>query len=145
MLAQFFSPFAAGAFDELERLQRDIDQLLGTGPLPSIRASSAFPAVNIGATPDEFHVYVFAPGVAATDFELTMQQNVLTVTGKRTLPELGNGTWYQRERAGGAFRRVLTLPEDADPDRVSASVQDGILHLRIARRAESRPRRIEIQ
>lgn len=144
MFSRLFDPFASGAFEDLERLQRDIDQLFASGTLPNIRAASAFPAVNIGATPDEIHVYLFAPGVAPSDIELTVQQNVLTVAGRRTLEERDNGTWYQRERPGGAFRRVLTLPEDADPEHVSASCRDGILHVRIARRAASRPRRIEI-
>jgi HSP20 family protein len=133
-------------FDDFDRLQHELDALFGGGTRASIRGAQtgAFPAINIGATPEEVHVYVFAPGVAATDFELNIQQNVLTVAGRRAPPPDANGTWYLRERFEGSFRRVLALPEDVDPDRIEANCRDGVLHLRIGRREASRPRQIAI-
>ena len=49
------------------------------------------------------------------------------------------------ERFAGRFRRVVSLPEDADPNAVSAEYRDGVLHLSIKRRQSALPRRIEIQ
>jgi len=49
------------------------------------------------------------------------------------------------ERFEGAFRRVMTLPEDADPDAVNARMSDGVLHITVQRRASAQPRRIAIQ
>jgi len=51
---------------------------------------------------------------------------------------------YRRERFSGGFRRVITLPEDVDPDKVRASYRDGVLHVMIDRREEVKPRRIEV-
>jgi len=133
-------------FEEFDRLQNDLDTLFGGGARASIRGEHAgsYPAVNVGATPEEVHVYVFAPGVAPADFELNIQQNVLTIAGRRAPPADANGTGFLRERFAGSFRRVLTLPEDIDPERTEASCRDGVLHLRIGRRAASRPRQIAI-
>ena len=55
-----------------------------------------------------------------------------------------DSTWYLRERFEGDFRRVVTLPEDVDPDQVMASYRDGVLHLAIKRRAAVRPRQISV-
>ena len=49
------------------------------------------------------------------------------------------------ERFEGSFRRVLTLPDDADPDAVDAKYRDGVLHISIQRRASAQPRRITVQ
>ena len=49
------------------------------------------------------------------------------------------------ERFQGKFQRVVSLPDDADPNGVSASYRDGILHIQVKRREESQPRRITIQ
>lgn len=141
-----FGSAERGLLDDFERLAREMDQALGGGVLPSIRGAAAgrFPAVNVGATPAEVHVWVYAPGMQPGDFEITLQQNVLTVAGRRAPPALAKGTWYLRERAAGDFRRVLTLPEDVDPDQVEAHYAQGVLHLVLHRRETSRARRIEI-
>jgi len=51
---------------------------------------------------------------------------------------------YASERFSGRFRRVVSLPEDADPARVDASYRDGVLRVSVAKRESSLPRRIEI-
>ena len=49
------------------------------------------------------------------------------------------------ERFAGSFRRVLSLPDDADPDGVTADYRDGVLHVSVKRRASAQPRRITVQ
>lgn len=147
MLSQLlFGTGERGLLDDFERLAREMDLALGGSVLPSIRGAAAgrFPPINVGATPSQVHVWVYAPGMAAGDFELTLQQNVLTVAGRRAEPAGSDGTWYLRERAVGDFRRVLTLPEDVDPEHVEARYTDGILRVCLRRRESSRSRRIEI-
>ena len=51
---------------------------------------------------------------------------------------------YAQERFAGNFRRVVSLPDDADPAKVDASYRDGILRVTVARRESSKPRRIEV-
>jgi len=55
-----------------------------------------------------------------------------------------DANYYRRERFDGAFRRVLALPEDADPERVEAHYQDGVLQITVQRREAARPRQIEV-
>lgn len=133
-------------FEEFDRLQREMDQMLGAWPRSAIRSgrAGAFPPINIGATEEEVHVYVYAPGFEAAQFDVTIQQNVLSIGGTRP-PESGEQrTSYLRERFDGNFRRAVTLPEDVDPERVEASYRNGILHLVIRRRSAVRPRQIPI-
>ena len=52
--------------------------------------------------------------------------------------------YYRQERFGGEFRRVMSLPEDVDPDRVQAKYADGIVQISIERRESARPRQIQI-
>jgi HSP20 family protein len=135
-----------GLFEEFDRLQREMDQLFGAWPQAGIRSgrAGAFPPINIGVTSDEVHVYAFAPGFDASRFDVSIQQNVLSIGGSRKPAARENCTWYLRERFEGDFRRAVTLPEDVDPDQVEATYRDGVLHLVVKRRAAVRPRQITI-
>ena len=52
---------------------------------------------------------------------------------------------YRRERFNGSFKRVITLPEDVDPDKVNAAYRDGVLHITVERKEELQPRKIEVK
>ena len=135
-------------FDELRRMERDMDELFGRWTAPAgIRSVSrgAFPATNIGATADAVHVYLFAPGLEPKSFNLSMQQNLLLVSGERRLPVDEKATYYRQERFDGEFRRVITLPEDIDPARVDAKYSNGILQVSLQRTEAARPRQITVQ
>jgi HSP20 family protein len=73
-----------------------------------------------------------------------LQQNVLSVYGRREVSHESNATYYRNERFEGEFRRSIALPEDIDPDKVEAAYRDGIVEIRVQRREASRPRQIEI-
>lgn len=135
-------------FYQFEALQRQLDDLFSGRPAPtSIRSARAgtYPAINVGASEDRVDVYVFAPGVDPKALDVELQQNLLTISGERKVetPQDEVQT-YREERFSGAFRRVLTLPEDVDPDKVQASYRDGVLHVTIERREAVKPRRIEV-
>jgi HSP20 family protein len=53
--------------------------------------------------------------------------------------------YYRRERFDGEFRRVITLPEDVDPDRDDATYRDGVRQMTIQRRESARPRQIQVK
>ncbi len=134
-------------YDELRRMEQDMDQMLGRWSVPAgIRwvSRGTFPAANVGATADAVDVYLFAPGVDPKSIELSMQQNLLLVAGQREVPEDDKVTYYRQERFSGEFRRVITLPDDVDPDRVDASYRDGVLQITVKRRESARPRKIEV-
>jgi HSP20 family protein len=133
--------------DELRRWDSDWDELFTRSPWgSSIRAVEygTYPPLNVGSSPDSVDVYLFAAGLEPKSLDVSLQQNLLTISGERKADTEENATYYRRERFHGAFQRVLTLPEDVDPDKVDASYRDGVLHVRIARREAVKPRRIEV-
>lgn len=141
---------SADLFAELNRMQGVLDQVFRpTGPA-SIRLANAgsFPALNVGTTPTSVEVLALAPGLDPQKLEITVDRGLLVLAGERRSqlpPEGERSTIYARERFTGRFRRVVSLPEDADPARVEATYRDGILRVTVAKRESSRPRRIEVQ
>jgi HSP20 family protein len=136
--------FPRDIFAELDRLQRDMQQAYD----PSIRggARGGFPAMNVGSTPQSVEIYAFAPGVDPTSLDVQIEKGVLTIAGERTLGALPEkATLHIDERFAGRFRRVVTLPDDIDPNATAAKYRDGVLHISIARKETAVPRRISIQ
>jgi HSP20 family protein len=139
---------SADLFEQLSRLQNQLEQTFFS-PGTSIRALAGtnFPAINIGSTPDTVEVMALAPGLDPTAIQLTIDRGLLTISGERlsTLPQPGESTGiYAQERFTGAFRRVLSVPDDIDPGKVDASYHDGVLRVTLSRRESAKPRRIEI-
>jgi HSP20 family protein len=140
------SLFPRDVFAELERLQRDVQDLFGLSPSIRGTARGGFPALNIGSTPASVEVYAFAPGLDPATLDLSLDGCVLTLSGDRkpqAVPGEGVAV-HVNERFAGRFRRVINLPDDIDPDAVSAAYRDGVLHVSVRRRASALPRRIEV-
>ena len=143
------SLFPRDVFAELDRIQRGLQQ--GGGDLsPNIRgtARGGYPAMNVGSTPRSVEIYAFAPGIDPASLDVQLEKGVLTVAGERTsvlLPKDAPATVHIDERFSGRFRRVVTLPDDVDPNAVDARYTDGVLHISVQRKAAAQPRRIHIQ
>ncbi|QTO19860.1 Hsp20/alpha crystallin family protein [Burkholderia seminalis] len=141
--------FGNDLFDEFARVQRQVANLLGERPT-GIRAvrHGTFPALNVGATDNAIEIVAFVPGMAAGDFDVSIDKDLLTVSGERK-PAPGiegeDVRTYAQERFHGAFRRVVELPRDADPDQVTARYENGCLLIRVGRREASKPRAITVQ
>ncbi len=137
--------FARDVFAELDRLQRDVLQAFDRQP--AIRgAARGYPALNVGATPGSLELFVFAPGLDPATLDVQIDKGVLTVAGERKAEAPAEkATRHVDERFAGRFRRVVTLPDDADPQGVEAKYRDGLVHLTIARRQAAQPRRITVQ
>jgi HSP20 family protein len=138
----------ADLFAELNRMQSMLDRVFPT-PGSSIRsqAGAGFPVLNVGTTPTSVEVQALAPGVDPAKLEITIDRGLLVIAGERKndLPPADErASVYASERFSGRFRRVVSLPEDADPARVDASYRDGVLRVRVAKRESSLPRRIEV-
>ncbi len=139
--------FEGGLFEDFRRLQDEIDNLFDQWPATTgVRsvARGTFPPINVGATPDHLGIYLFAAGLDPKKIELSIQQNLLTVAGERELPPNEAASYYRRERFSGDFRRVVTLPEDVDPDRVEARYRDGVLQITVKRKESAKPRTIQL-
>ena len=151
-------------FADFEQLQDRLDELLGgRGAAPSsIRAvgrGGAFPALNVGTWAEALEIYAFAPGLDPKSSEVSVEKGLLAIAGERDAqkgaetggsaatsgkdsPEERNV--YANERFVGRFRRVVALPEDADPTRVEASYRNGVLKIVVPKRESSKPRQIPV-
>ena len=143
------SSFEGSLFDDLRRMQleMEMEDMFGRRAWPAgIRsvARGTYPPINVGATADGVDIYLFAAGLDAKTLDISIQQNLLTVAGERKVEVPENVQFYRQERYSGSFRRVISLPEDVDPEKVDARYVDGVLHISIRRREASKPRRIEV-
>jgi HSP20 family protein len=141
--------FGTDLFSELDRLQRQISGRFGAHP-SSLRSSraGAFPGLNIGTTEDAIEIVAFAPGIDPSKLELSIDKGLLTIAGERAAarPAQDDGARaYAQERFNGSFRRVVELPQQADPDNVQARYTDGLLVITVGKREASKPRAITVQ
>ncbi len=106
------------------------------------------PATEASSNDNAYDISMELPGVSEDDIELTVEEGVVTVRGeKKTQQEKKGDTWYFSERQYGAFSRSFRLPEDADGDKASAKMVDGVLHVTVPRRnleATKQARKIDI-
>lgn len=134
-------------FSEMDRLQREIGAAFDLAA-PSIRSHRGYPALNVGLRPEAVEVYAFAPGLDPASIKVDLDRGVLSVGGERarSLPAQSDEkvTLHQGERFAGRFRRVVSLPDDIDPEQVSARYRDGVLQISIARKAATPARRIAV-
>jgi HSP20 family protein len=144
----YLTGFDNDAFDQFDRMRRQMDRMFGDWSGPAgIRslAAGSFPAVNIGVSEQQVDIYVFAAGMDPKTLNISLQQNLLTIEGERTIEYPEHVQFYRQERSSGSFRRVLTLPEDVDADKVEARYRDGVLQITVRRREAVRPRQIEVK
>ena len=148
MFESLFTSFGPNSlFDEFRRLENQMDQLFGSSPWPAgIRSvqRGTFPPLNVGATPERVDVYLFAANLDPKSLDVSLQQNLLSVSGSRKVDLNQNAEYYRRERFGGEFSRVISLPDDVDPERVAAKYRDGVLQITVQRRESARPRQITV-
>jgi HSP20 family protein len=139
--------FDSSLFGAFRRLEQEMDEFFGRQAWPAAIRSpmrGTYPPINVGATPDKVNVCLFAVGLDPKSLDISIQQNLLDVSGERKIPAGANVNHYPQERFNGNFRRVITLPEDVDPDRVEAHCRDGVLQITVHRREIARPRQIQV-
>ena len=122
-------------------------ELLNWDPFVSARPASAFaPAFEVKETNDSFVLRADIPGVEEKDLDIAVHNGVLTVSGSRQAEERKEGESYALyERQYGSFSRSFALPDMADGERVEAQLTNGVLTLTVAKKAEAKPRKIEIK
>jgi HSP20 family protein len=132
-------------FREFEELQAATGQLLEdliTGPGAS-DGGMFTPPVDIEETDDAWIVEADLPGVDKNDIEVDVREGELTITGEIKERER-KGILRRKTRRVGHFEFRVMLPGGADPEKVEANVEDGVLTVRIPKPEQSRPRRIEV-
>lgn len=121
-------------------------ELLAWDPFTGRPAASAFsPAFEVKETTEAFVLKADLPGVAETDLDIAVHNNVLSVSGSRQAEERKDGDTYALyERQFGSFSRSFQLPELADGEKISAKLEHGVLTLTIGKKAEAKPRKISL-
>lgn len=98
------------------------------------------PASEASSDDAAYHIKLELPGVEEDDIHVTVDDGVMTIRGeKKTAREDKGETWYFSERQYGSFSRSFRLPADADADKVSAALKDGVLEVSVPRKAIEAP------
>ena len=116
---------------------------------PAARMLNQLPAVDIKETENAYILDMDLPGYDENNIEVHVDGSSLTITSKQEEEKKGKddenqGTYILRERRISSFSRSFKLPENADPEAVTAAFKNGILNLQIKKRAEAQKRTIQI-
>jgi HSP20 family protein len=134
---------APSPWQELAQLQGDMDRLFGRIARQSARD---FPRVNVWTSAEGARVLAEVPGVAASDLELTVEGDTLTLAGSRAEDAPDAGVVHRRrERETGEFARTIQLPFNIEADAVKAVHKNGLIDIELPRAAAERPRKIAVQ
>jgi HSP20 family protein len=122
-------------FDDMFRT----DWLGGTTNVNSIGTS--IPAVNIMESDDSFEVEVAAPGKAKEDFNIELDNDVLTISSenkKENETSSENGRFTRKEFSYSTFKRAFSLPESVDSAKIGASYNNGVLQITLPKKEEAK-------
>ncbi len=128
-------------------LDRVFDDVFG-GFVPRLRTSGAgwVPSLDVSERDDEITVQVEIAGVNAEDFDVSVIDDVLSISGekKEESEEKGDNV-YRKERRFGSFRRSIALPAAVDTEKISAEYDRGVLTVRLAKVEKAVPKKIQVK
>lgn len=102
------------------------------------------PELNVYETDKEFEITVALPGMSKDDINIGFENNTITISGERTLPE-EEGTKYHRiESRFGKFERSLPLPNVIDEENINATYDNGVLTITVPKSKEKAGKKIEV-
>ena len=138
-------------FRDLMSIQSELNRLFGrtyggeSQGTPSA-AGSWVPALDVYETKEQFVVTLDLPGIDPEAVEVTVEDSTLTVSGSRELSEEAREENYLRvERRYGQFSRSLSLPPSADPAKIDARFDKGVLTISVPKAEEAKPKKITIK
>lgn len=139
---EFRSPFA-----ELERMRRQMDRLMeGWGGAYQRPFAGVFPLVNLTESKDAYFIRAELPGVVAGDLDIQATATSISITGERKIAsENKDARWHRREREAGKFSRMITMPGEIDPNKVDASLVNGLLTVVVPKAEIAKPRQIAVR
>ncbi|APR83593.1 heat shock protein, Hsp20 family protein [Minicystis rosea] len=104
-----------------------------------------FPRVTFSETAQELVLEVDLPGLADKDVQLSIHQDVLSLSGERRSEAPQGHFVHRQERAPVKFARSFTLPCKVDPEKSTASLKNGVLTVTLAKAESAKPRQIAVQ
>ena len=146
-------------FDEMERMKREIDRVLGedrvsgwTFPFSRMsflpgRASRSYPLMNVGEDAENIYVHALAPGVGPDTLNVSVTGNQLVISGQKTpLPEdVKPEQIHRSERSTGQFTRSVSLSTPVEREKVQANYRNGVLKIVLPKSDLARPRQVQVR
>jgi HSP20 family protein len=134
----------------VDRLHRQIGQIFGDSfGVPAAAGDTEanwMPAVDVHEYADKFVVTADLPGVEAKDIDITADNGVLTLRGRRQFERRENQKGFERlERVSGAFLRRFMLPDNVQTDQIKARHNNGVLEVTIPKLIAPEPRRVSVE
>ena len=124
--------------------RRMIERMLQDGGWNKpVESEVAFP-VDITAEPDAFVITALLPGIKPEDLDIQVVNETVTIQGKLLYQQDEKADYLVQERPYGKFSRVLSLPTTLDSNGAEASVENGILTLRVPKAETARPKTIKV-
>jgi HSP20 family protein len=110
-----------------------------------LRTAPSYPAINIWANEDGQFLSAEMPGVRIEDIDISVNGDMLTISGERGSDEIPEGAQYHRkERGFGEFSRTVHLPFAVDVENVEASFKNGVLNITLPQVKAEKPKKISI-
>jgi HSP20 family protein len=137
-------------FRDLRTLQEEVNRLFSTNLSRSfgdegIGRGAWSPSVDIYENKDQIVLEAELPGMKQEDFDLTVENNVITLRGERRFEKTEETDNYHRvERSYGSFTRSFTLPQTVSAEGATAEYRNGVLRVTLPKREETKSRRIEV-
>lgn len=135
MSAMWSDPFASLTQDFFSTLS-------GNGSQPATAARQIAP-LSLWEDGQAVYIDVEVPGVSLSDLDVSLENGRLTIRGERKQAEC-KSEFVHDERFWGQFERTVTLHEWVDSGSIEATLQDGVLHLKLSKRPEAQRQRIAI-
>jgi len=132
--------------DRLNRMNRLSRESYGAeGPEEALTTTSFAPPVDIYEDEHTITLKLEVPGIDEKDIDVRIENNTLTVHGERKIEKEEKEENFRRvERQYGSFTRSFTLPSSVDPEQVSADYNKGVLKIKLAKKAEAKPKQIKV-
>jgi len=132
---------------ELAGIERQFDEMFGRAQTGSRGQGSGtwVPALDVHQDGDTMVINAEIAGVDPGNVEITIDDDVLTVSGRREDDrKVEEGQWIRRERVTGQFRRSISLPPGVDPAKVKANATNGVIEIRVPRPTKTEPHRVQL-
>jgi HSP20 family protein len=103
------------------------------------------PPVDIQETDDSYRIQVELPGLSKEDIQITLENNVLRLTGERKFEkDIKKENYHRIERTYGTFSRSFALPSQVSSDKVEAKFENGVLSIVVPKAEQAKPRHITV-
>jgi HSP20 family protein len=126
-------------------MSRLFEAQYGNGAEESLTGGAFVPPVDIYEDEQSIQLKLEVPGIEEKDLDVKVENNVLTISGERKFEKEEKEENFRRvERRYGSFTRSFTLPNTVNPEDVTADYSNGVLKVKLGKRAEAKPKQIKV-